>query len=124
MKVENGIIKKADIKLGYEQPCGKHGVNCYLELVIDLEMGGVIVMLNPFKLPLLLKKLELEKFSQFEGTPIKAKFKNSWGECTHISNFLNWKDDGWISTDNDIYFGSDFMTIYENGIKRMLSNDV
>lgn len=112
MEIKNAVIKKAD--LVFEDVNGKNGqqFSLILYLLID-DKSGVNVWFNPLKLPQLLEKLKLEKFSELEGTYIQIKGGGFGEEVEGIKPILSNSNEKWFESDNGIYFGSEFIKMWD-----------
>ena len=121
MEIKNAMIKKAD--LVFEDVDGKNGqqFSLILYLIID-NKNGVNVWFNPLKLPQLLQKLGLEKFSELEGTYIRIKGGGFGEEVEGIKPILSNSNEEWFESDNGIYFGSNFIEMWDKYIEE-LEND-
>lgn len=104
METENAKIVSAD--LCFEEISGVRGRQFTLRLRLEVGGGGCMMFANPLKLPQLLQKLELEKFSQLEGSYVKIPKSDTHcpSKLTHI---LDEKND-WLELDNGKYFGSEW----------------
>lgn len=107
METENAKIRCAD--LCFEDIGGVNGRQFTLRLHLKLSGGGCMMFANPLKLPQLLQKLELEKFSQLEGSYVKIPKSDTHcpSKLTHI---LDEKND-WLELNNGKYFGSEWWPI-------------
>ena len=109
METENAKIASAD--LCFEEISGVCGRQFTLRLRLEVAGGGCIIFANPLKLPQLLQKLELEKFSELEGCYIKIPKTPMFGDCpsklTHILDDKN----NWLELDNGKYFGCEWWPI-------------
>ena len=107
---ENALITNADLL--FDDIGGRDGQNFRLELTLKTAYGGVNVSFNPLRLPQLLKQLQLEKFSELEGTYVQIP-KTDFGEqVTGIMSIMAKNDEKWFKTENHIYFGSEFFKGY------------
>ena len=107
---ENALIIKADMV--FDNIGGINGRNFRLKLTLKTVYGGVTVSFNPMRLPQLLEQLELERFSELEGTYIQIP-KTSFGEqVMGIKSIMAKRDEEWFKTENHIYFGSEFFKGY------------
>ena len=114
---ENALIINADMV--FDDIGGQNGQQFRLELQLKTVYGGVNVSFNPLQLPQLLKQLNLEKFSELEGTYVQITDTPIGSECKGIKSILAKNDEDWFETENGIYFGSNFMEMWE----RELEND-
>ena len=107
METENAKIANAD--LCFEEISGVRGRQFTLRLRLEVGGGGCIIFANPLKLPQLLEKLELEKFSELEGVYVKVpKICNyAPSKLTHILD----NDNDWLELDNGKYFGCEWWSI-------------
>lgn len=103
---ENALIKNAD--LYFTDVRGRNGQNFVLGLELKTFSGGVNVFFNPLRLPLLLEKLGLSKFSELKGTYIQINDTNFGEQVKGIRSILAKDDEDWFKTENNIYFGSKF----------------
>lgn len=106
---ENAKIASAD--LCFEEISGVRGRQFTLRLRFEVSSGGFVMFANPLKLPQLLQKLGLEKFSELVGTYVKVP-KTSVGDhgpsvLTHILD----GDNDWLDLDNGMYFGCEWWPI-------------
>ena len=86
--------------------------NFRLKLTLKTVYGGVTVSFNPMRLTQLLEQLELEGFSELEGTYIQIP-KTRFGEqVMGIKSIMAKRDEEWFKTENHIYFGSEFFKGY------------
>ena len=107
---ENALIIKADMV--FDNIGGSNGRNFRLTLTLKTIYGGVTVSFNPMRLPQLLEQLELEQFSELEGTYIQIP-KTRFGEqVMGIKSIMAKRDEEWFKTENHIYFGSEFFKGY------------
>ena len=112
---ENALIEKADMI--FEDISGKNGRQFKLTLSLKTTYGGVNVSFNPLRLPQLLEQLELEKFSELEGTYIQIMDTSFGAECMGIKSIMARDDEEWFRTENNIYFGSNFIKMWEKMIE-------
>lgn len=107
---ENALITKADMV--FDNIGGINGKNFRLTLNLKTIYGEVNVSFNPMRLPQLLEQLELERFSELEGTYIQIP-KTRFGEqVAGIKSIMAKRDEEWFETENYIYFGSEFFKGY------------
>lgn len=107
---ENALITKADMV--FDNIGGINGKNFRLTLNLKTIYGGVTVSFNPMRLPQLLEQLELERFSELEGTYVQIP-KTRFGEqVAGIKSIMAKRDEEWFETENYIYFGSEFFKGY------------
>lgn len=109
---ENALITNADMV--FDDIGGINGQNFRLELTLKTTYGGVCVSFNPLRLPQLLKQLQLEKFSELEGTYIQIPKTSLGSEVTGIKSIMAKNDEKWFKTENNIYFGSEFFKGYDD----------
>lgn len=104
---ENAKISDAD--LCFEEIGGVNGRQFTLRLWLEVNGGGCVIFANPLKLPQLLQKLELEKFSELIGTYVKVPKVDMKcpSKLTHILD----SDNDWLELDNGMYFGSEWWDI-------------
>ena len=108
---ENALITKADMV--FDNIGGINGKNFRLTLNLKTIYGEVNVSFNPMRLPQLLEQLELERFSELEGTYIQIP-KTRFGEqVMGIKSIMAKNDEKWFETENYIYFGSEFFKGYD-----------
>ena len=107
METENARIASAD--LCFEEISGVNGRQFSLRMRLEVAGGGVVMFANPLKLPQLLKKLELEKFSELVGTYVKVPKTGMMApsKLTHIMDDAN----DWLELDNGMYFGCEWWPI-------------
>lgn len=108
---ENALIEKADMV--FEDISGTNGRQFELRLFLKLAFGGICVSFNPLRLPKLLEQLGLEKFSELEGTYVQIMDIPFGGECKGIKSIMAKRDEEWFKTENSIYFGSNFIEMWE-----------
>ena len=107
---ENALIINADMV--FDNIGGINGRNFRLTLKLKTIYGEVNVSFNPMRLPQLLEQLELERFSELEGTYIQIP-KTRFGEqVVGIKSIMAKRDEEWFETENHIYFGSEFFKGY------------
>ena len=112
---ENAIITNADMV--FDDIGGRNGQQFRLELSLKTSYGGVNVSFNPLRLPKLLKQLNLEKFSELQGTYVQIMDTPLGAECKGIKSILAKDNEDWFKTENNIYFGSNFMEIWEKELQ-------
>ena len=107
MLTENAKISSAD--LCFEEISGVAGRQFTLRLHLKLSSGGCMMFANPLKLPQLLQKLELEKFSELDGTYVKIPKVDTHcpSKLTHILD----DECDWLELDNGMYFGCEWWPI-------------
>ena len=108
---ENALIINADMV--FDEIGGQNGQQFKLELQLKTTYGGVNVSFNPLKLPQLLKQLGLEKFSELKGTYVQITDTPIGCECKGIKSIMAKDDEDWFETENNIYFGSNFIDMWE-----------
>ena len=108
---ENAMIEKADLK--FDDIGGQNGQQFSLQLQLKTTYGGVNVSFNPLRLPQLLKQLGLERFSELEGTYIQITDTPLGSEVKGIKSIMAKNSEEWFETENGIYFGSNFMDMWE-----------
>lgn len=121
MEIENAVIKKAD--LVFDDIGGKNGQQFRLELQLRTEFTIVAVSFNPLRLPQLLNELEINKFSELEGQYIRIKGEGIGGEVIGIKPILTKNDKHWFKTENHIYFGSNFIGMWDKYIEELENDD-
>ena len=113
---ENALIKKAD--MFFTDACGKNGRNFVCELSLELAYGDVNVKFNPLRVPQLLEQLGLECFSELEGTYIQVSDTDIGEEVKGIKSIMAKDSEKWFKTENSIYFGSNFIELWENEVEK------
>ena len=113
--MENALIKKAD--MFFTDACGKSGRNFVCELSLELAYGGVNIKFNPLRVPQLLEQLGLECFSELEGTYIQITDTPIGGEVRGIKSIMAKNNEKLFKTENNIYFGSNFIKLLEKELK-------
>ena len=108
---ENALIINADMV--FDDIGGQNGQQFRLELQLKTIYGGVNVSFNPLRLPQLLKQLNLDKFSELKGTYIQIMDTAFGEECKGIKSIMAKDDEDWFETENNIYFGSNFIDMWE-----------
>ena len=111
---ENALITNADMV--FDDIGGRNGRNFRLTLKLKTLYGGVTVSFNPMRLPQLLKQLQLEKFSELEGTYIQIPKTSLGSEVTGIKSIMAKDSEEWFETENHIYFGSEFFKGYGDSV--------
>lgn len=112
---ENAMIEKADLK--FDEIGGQNGQQFSLQLQLKTTYGGVTVSFNPLRLPQLLKQLGLERFSELEGIYIQITDTPLGSEVKGIKSIMAKDNEEWFETENGIYFGSNFMDMWERELK-------
>lgn len=112
---ENALIVNADMV--FDDIDGQNGQQFKLELSLKTTYGGVNVSFNPLRLPQLLKQLNLEKFSELEGTYVQITDTLFGEECKGIKSILAKNNEEWFETENRIYFGSNFIDLWERELE-------
>ena len=105
---ENALITSADLK--FTDISGQQGQNFVLHLMLRTATGDVGIDFNPTKLPQLLKFLKLKSFKELEGTYVQVNDTSYGSKVNGILPILAEYEDDWFLTDNDIYFGSKFIS--------------
>ena len=107
METDNAKIASAD--LCFEEISGVNGRQFTLRLLLEVAGGGCMIFANPLKLPQLLEKLELEKFSELEGCYVKVPKidMHAPSKLTHIMDDEN----DWLELDNGRYFGCEWWPV-------------
>ena len=113
---ENALIEKADMVFG--DVGGRNGRQFKLTLSLKLRYGGVNVSFNPLRLPQLLEQLGLECFSELEGTYIQIMDTDVGETCKGIKSIMAKDNEEWFKTENDIYFGSNFIELWEKELEK------
>lgn len=108
---ENALITNAD--LIFDNVGGTNGQQFKLQLQLKTTYGGVTISFNPLRLPQILKQLNLQKFSELKGTYIQIMDTDLGEECKGIKSIMAKNNEEWILTENDIYFGSNFIDLWE-----------
>ena len=104
---ENAMIENAELL--FDDICGQNGRQFRLTLRLKTTYGGVSVSFNPLRLPQLLNQLELDKFSDLKGTYIQITDTGLGEEVKGIKSIMAKDNEEWFKTENNIYFGSNFM---------------
>ncbi len=112
---ENALIINADFV--FDDIGGQNGQQFRLELKLKTTYGGVNVSFNPLRLPQLLQQLELTKFSELQGTYIQITNTNFGEEVKGIKSIMAKNSEEWFETENNIYFGSNFIDMWEKELK-------
>ena len=112
---ENALIEKADME--FDEFGGRNGRQFVLTLSLKLCYGGVTVSFNPLRLPQLLEQLGLTRFSELEGTYIQIMDTNIGEKCKGIKSIMAKDSEEWFKTENDIYFGSNFIELWEKELE-------
>lgn len=107
MLTDNAKISSAD--LCFEEIGGVHGRQFTLRLWLEVNGGGCVIFANPLKLPQLLQKLGLERFSELKGCFVKIPKVDTHcpSKLTHILD----DECDWLELDNGMYFGSEWWDI-------------
>ncbi len=111
---ENALITNADFV--FDDVGGQNGQQFKLKLDLKTTYGGVSVSFNPLRLPQLLQQLNLSKFSELKGTYIQITNTGIGEKVKGIKSIMAKNDEEWIETENDIYFGSNFMDMWEREV--------
>ena len=119
---ENAMIEKADLKFD-NNISGQNGQQFQLTLQLKTAYGGVNVYFNPLRLPQLLKQLGLEKFSELQGTYIQITDTDFGAEVKGIRSIIARDNEEWFETENGIYFGSNFMDMWERELFKEVQVD-
>ena len=114
---ENALIERADLK--FSDISGQNGQQFSLQLHLKTTRGGVNVTFNPLRLPQLLKQLGLERFNKLEGTYIQITDTKAGAEVKGIKSILATDKEEWFKTENGIYFGSNFVDMWERELERV-----
>lgn len=104
------MISNAEITmviLGFSNESGSAGRNFKLSFELKLSEGGnCICDLNPYKIPELLKLLDIDNFDKIKGCYVQVEYTGNY-RPDKIRNILSRSSDDWFHLDNGIYFGSE-----------------
>lgn len=110
----NAKIINADIEFDPDI-AGSNGRLFYISLRFKIEDGGSVTgRFNFLQLPQILKKLEIDKFSQIVGQYVKVPDSQIGDKFIGFTHIFDSKMD--LIKVDDRYFGDDFFNTYMNAL--------